>query len=162
MASIEYEADLTEEERAIQATAHRFAEEVMRPAGIKLDALANPEDVIAKDSILWEAFKRHRALGFADLMAPGGDRTPAQQAKLRCIITEEMGWGDSGLAIAFGVAGFPRMMAQMSGNPELIERFGAEDCIGCWAGTEPDHGSDLIYYMRRGAEQPGRPNCIAR
>lgn len=31
MSSIDYEADLTEEERAIQATAHRFAEEVMRP-----------------------------------------------------------------------------------------------------------------------------------
>ncbi len=163
MSSIDYEVDLTEEERAIQATAHRFAEEVMRPAGIKLDALANPEDVIAKDSILWEVFKRHRALGFAELMAPGGDRTPAQQARLRCIITEEMGWGDSGLAIAFGVAGFPRMMAQMSGNAELIERFSADDCIGCWAGTEPDHGSDLIYYMRRpGTEQPGRPNCLAR
>jgi alkylation response protein AidB-like acyl-CoA dehydrogenase len=82
---------------------------------------------------------------------------------MRCIIGEELGWGDSGLAIGFGVAGFPRMMAQMSGKPELIERFGAADCIGCWAGTEPDHGSDLIYYMNRaGVEQPGRPNCIAR
>ncbi len=163
MASIDYEVDLTEEERAIRATAHRFAEEVMRPAGIKLDALPNPEDVIAKDSILWDVFRQHSALGFAELTAPGGDRPPAQQARLRCIITEEMGWGDSGLAIAFGVAGFPRMMAQMSGNPELIERFSAEDCIGCWAGTEPDHGSDLIYYMRRpGAEQARRPNCIAR
>ena len=39
-------------------------------------------------------------------------------------------------AIAFGVAGFPRLMAQMSGRPDLIERFHAEDCIGCWAGTE--------------------------
>jgi acyl-CoA dehydrogenase len=163
MSSIDYEVDLTEEERAIQETAHRFAAEVLRPAGIKLDALADPEDVIAKDSILWDVFKKHRALGLAEVMAPGGDRTPAQQARLRCIVTEELGWGDSGFAIAFGVAGFPRMMAQMSGNPELIERFSAEDCIGCWAGTEPDHGSDLIYYMHTpGAEQAGRPNCIAR
>jgi len=163
MSSIDYDVDLTEEERAVQETAHRFAAEVMRPAAAKLDAMADPEQVIAKDSILWEVFKKHRALGFAELMIPGGDRPPAQQARLRCIITEEMGWGDSGLAIAFGVAGFPRMMAQMSGNPELVERFSAEDCIGCWAGTEPDHGSDLIYYMHTpGAEQPGRPNCIAR
>jgi alkylation response protein AidB-like acyl-CoA dehydrogenase len=55
------------------------------------------------------------------------------------------------------------MLAQMSGKPELVERFGADDCIGCWAGTEPDHGSDVIYYMKRpGVDQPGRPNCIAR
>ncbi|HSG82172.1 MAG TPA: acyl-CoA dehydrogenase family protein [Gemmatimonadota bacterium] len=154
---------MTDEERAVQETAHRFAAEVMRPAGAQLDAMADPEDVIAADSILWDVFKKHRDLGFADLMAPGSDRTPAQQARLRCIITEELGWGDSGLAIAFGVAGFPRLMAQMSGRPDLIERFDAEDCIGCWAGTEPDHGSDLIYYMHTtGAEQPGRPNCIAR
>ncbi len=52
--------DLTEEERAIQETAHRFAAEVLRPAGIKLDKLADPQDVIAKDSILWGVFKKHR------------------------------------------------------------------------------------------------------
>ncbi len=163
MASIDYEVDLSEGERAVRETVHRFAEEVMRPAGAELDAMADPRDVIAKDSILWAVFKKHRALGLADLPAPNGDLTPAQQARLRCIISEELGWGDSGLAISFGVAGFPRMMAQMSGKPELIERFSADDCIGCWAGTEPDHGSDLIYYMNRpGTEPPGRPNCIAR
>ena len=42
----------------------------------------------------------------------------------------------------------------MSGKPELIERFGADDCIGCWAGTEPDHGSDVIYYMNRPGVEP--------
>jgi len=163
MASIDYEVELTEGERAVRETVHRFAEEVMRPAGAKLDAMADPQDVIAADSILWEVFKKHRALGLADLTAPNADLKPLQQARLRCIISEELGWGDSGLAISFGVADFPRMMAQMSGKPALIERFSAEDCIGCWAGTEPDHGSDLIYYMNRpGLAQPGRPNCIAR
>ncbi len=163
MASIDYEVDLSEGERAVRETVHRFAEEVMRPAGAELDAMADPRNVIGKDSILWQVFKKHRALGLADLPAANGDLTPAQQARLRCIISEELGWGDSGLAISFGVAGFPRMMAQMSGKPELIERFSADDCIGCWAGTEPDHGSDLIYYMNRpGTEPPGRPNCIAR
>ena len=163
MARIDYEVALTDGERAVRETVHRFAEEVMRPAGAELDAMADPRNVIAGDSILWEVFKKHRALGLDELTAPNGDLTPAQQARLRCIISEELGWGDSGLAISFGVAGFPRMMAQMSGKPEVIERFSAEDCIGCWAGTEPDHGSDLIYYMNRpGVEQPGRPNCIAR
>ncbi len=163
MASIDYEVELSEGERAVRETVHQFAEEVMRPTGAELDAMADPRDVIGKDSILWQVFKKHRALGLADLPAANGDLTPAQQARLRCIISEELGWGDSGLAISFGVAGFPRMMAQMSGKPELIERFSADDCIGCWAGTEPDHGSDLIYYMNRpGTEPPGRPNCIAR
>ena len=163
MASIDYEVELTDGERAVRETVHKFAEEVMRPAGVVLDAMADPRDVIAKDSILWEVFEKHRALGLDDLTAPNSDLAPAHQARLRCIISEELGWGDAGLAISFGVAGFPRMMAQMSGKPELVERFSTDDCIGCWAGTEPDHGSDLIYYMnRQGVEQPGRPNCIAR
>ena len=136
--------ELSDEERAVQETVPRFAEEVMRPAGAELDAMADPQDVIAEGSVLWEVFEKHRALGLDEVTAPDGDLTPRQQARLRCIIGEEQGWGDSGLAIGFGVAGFPRMMAQMSGKPELIVRFGAADCIGCWAGTEPDHGSDII------------------
>jgi acyl-CoA dehydrogenase len=163
MGSIEFEVELTDEERAIQETVHKFAAEVMRPASAELDAMPDPQDVIAEGSVLWEVFEKHRALGLDRVAAPDGDLSPRQQARIRCIISEELGWGDSGLAIGFGVAGFPRMMAEMSGKPELIERFGAEGCIGCWAGTEPDHGSDLIYYMNRpGVEQPGRPNCIAR
>ncbi|HYB90332.1 MAG TPA: acyl-CoA dehydrogenase family protein [Candidatus Binataceae bacterium] len=163
MGNIQYEADLSGAERAAHETAHRFAAEVMRPAGIKLDALANPEDVIAKDSILWDVYRKYRAVGLAQLEEGSTGLTPAQQVRMRCIVGEQLGWGDSGLAISFGVAGFPRMMAQMSGKPELIRRFGAEDLIGCWAGTEPDHGSDMIYYMNRpGEELPGRPNCIAR
>ncbi|HYB90607.1 MAG TPA: acyl-CoA dehydrogenase family protein [Candidatus Binataceae bacterium] len=163
MPNIEYEADLTDIERAAQATAHKFAREVLRPAGIKLDAMADPKDVIAKDSILWEVFEKYRTLGLGDLRAPDPRLTPAQQARLRCIIGEELGWGDSGLSISFGVASFPRMMAQMSGRPELIDRFGADDCIGCWLGTEPDHGSDFMYYLKdRPVQAAGRPNCIAR
>ena len=63
MGSIEYEVELTDEERAVQETVHRFAEEVMRPAGAELDAMADPQDVIAEGSILWEVFEKHRALG---------------------------------------------------------------------------------------------------
>jgi alkylation response protein AidB-like acyl-CoA dehydrogenase len=167
MTMIDLETGLSDEERTIQDTVHKFAEEVMRPAGEKLDALADPGDVIAPDSILWEVFEKHRALGLDEVTDPArataAGLTPAQQARLRCIISEEMGWGDSGLAIGFGVNGFPGMLAQISGKPELVERFGGDEVFGCWAITEPDHGSDLIFYgMKPDVEQPGKPNCIAR
>jgi alkylation response protein AidB-like acyl-CoA dehydrogenase len=172
MAMVDLEVGLSDEERAVQDSVHKFAAEVLRPAGAQLDALADdaladPEDVIAPESILWEVFEKHRALGLdavTDLTgASEGDLTPVQVARLRCIISEELGWGDTGLAISIGVAGFPRMLAQLSGRPELVERFGSAGAIGCWAGTEPDHGSDFIYYGGKpDVEQPGRPNCIAR
>jgi alkylation response protein AidB-like acyl-CoA dehydrogenase len=160
---IDLDVDLTDEERAVRDTVHKFSEEVLRPAGRQLDALADPADVIAPDSVLWDVFKKHRELGIDRFTDPGADLTPHQQARLRCIIGEEMGWGDSGLAISLGVNGFPRMLAQVSGKPELIERFGADGVIGCWAGTEPDHGSDLIIFQDQlGSPAYGRPNCIAR
>src|SRR5579859_53236 len=135
--------DITESEAAAWETAHRFARDVMRPAGEKLDKLPASE-VIARDSILWDVFRRHRELGL-ELFDVTSDLPPQDQARLRAIVGEELGWGDSGLAISLGVANFPSMMAQMSGNPALIERF-APGVIGCWAITEPDHGSDLINF----------------
>jgi alkylation response protein AidB-like acyl-CoA dehydrogenase len=162
MTSIALEPDLTEEERAVRDTVHKFAEEVMRPAGIELDALPDPADVIAKDSILWGVFDQYHSLGLEDAEAAGG-LSPVQQARMRAIVAEELGWGDSGLAISFGVNGFPRNMALLSGKPELIERFGRPDILGCWAITEPDHGSDqIVYATKPDVETLGRPNCIAR
>lgn len=162
MTSIALEPELTEEEKAVRETVHKFAAEVMRPAGIALDALPDPADVIAKDSILWDVFDQYRALGLDDPEAASG-LSLVQQARMRAIVAEELGWGDSGLAVSFGVNGFPRTMALMSGKPELIERFGRPKLIGCWAITEPDHGSDQILYASSSdIEALGRPNCIAR
>jgi len=163
MASIDLETQMSDEERAIQETVHKFAVEVMRPAGIALDALADPQDVIAKDSILWEVFDKHRELGLDEIADPESGLSPIQQARLRSIISEEMGWGDSGLAISFGVTGFPKMLATLSGKPALLERFARPDMVGCWAITEPDHGSDQILFASHpDIEALGKPNCIAR
>jgi alkylation response protein AidB-like acyl-CoA dehydrogenase len=163
MGLVDLEVGLSEEERAVRDSVHKFAEEVMRPAGRQLDGLPDPQDVIAPDSVLWDVFKQHRGLGLDSLADPAGGLTPLQQARLRCIVSEELGWGDSGLAISIGVSGFPRMLAQASGNPELIERFSGDDVVGCWAGTEPDHGSDFIYFHGDVSRKEfGRPNCIAR
>ncbi len=159
---IEWETPLSDEERQVRDTIHRFAEEVMRPVGQRLDKLEDPADVIAPGSDLWEVFAKHAALGLAELTSPESGLTPIQQARLRCIISEEQGWGDSGLSISFGVHGFPRMAAQLSGSAELMERFGGDEVVGCWCGTEPDHGSDFIVYGGRIDELSVGPNCVAR
>ena len=122
MASIDLDFELSDEERQVQETVHKFAAEVMRPAGIALDKLADPQEVIAEGSILWDVFEKHRALGLDALEDPSSGFTPVQQARLRSIIGEEFGWGDSGLAIGFGVNGFPRTLAMLSGKPHLIEQ----------------------------------------
>ena len=152
--------DLTETERSVKDTVHRFASEVLRPSGIALDKL-KPEEVIQRDSIFWDVHQQYLSLG---LNEGRGDLSPVENARLQTLITEELGWGDSGFAIAFGAGSFPSNLAAGSGNKELIERFPSEK-LGCWAITEPDHGSDRIDVDDRllsSGTKRGTPNCMAR
>jgi alkylation response protein AidB-like acyl-CoA dehydrogenase len=147
----ELDLNLTDEAKAMAETARKFGMEVMRPAGIELDKLT-PEEVIAKDSVMWDVFRKHRELGFHKMMAPkalGGmleDMAPMGMY----LVNEQMGYADAGLAIGLGAAGMPFFMASILPDPELQEltRAYCEDTeasmIGCWAITEPDHGSDWI------------------
>jgi alkylation response protein AidB-like acyl-CoA dehydrogenase len=151
-------------EREVRDSVHEFAEDVLRPAGRELDRLADPAAVVAPGSVLWSVFERHRALGLSDLEEFGAELDPLAQARLRCLVHEELGWGDAGLAISLGVSGFARLFARMSGRPALVERFaspGTHD-IACWAVTEPDHGSDTLAVTERSFSDPRlRPNCVA-
>ena len=158
------EIGLTDDDRAMWETAHRFAEEVLRPAGRALDRLVDPVDVIAADSVLWSVIKEYRELGFARLYQDT-EMEPAARARLIAIINEELAWGDVGLAIATGLCSFHPPWIQQTGNRELIERFCDPDnlTIGCWALTEPDHGSDTVTVSEKHFRDPAlTPNCVAR
>lgn len=159
--TIEFDVALTDEEHRVRDTVRAFARDVLRPIGQQLDKLPDPAQVIAPDSPLWRVFAAYAELGLDEVQSPASGLTTEQQVRIRCIVSEELGWGDSGLAISLGVAAFPRRMAEMSGNPEIIERFGGPDVIGCWPITEPDHGSDQITYQGRPQDMRTRPNCLA-
>jgi acyl-CoA dehydrogenase len=162
MLAVDLDPELTDTERAIWETAHRFARDVLRPAGQSLDKLT-ASDAIARDSVLWDVFAQYRALGLGEV-EDNSDLSPQDRTRIRCIVGEELGWGDTGLALSLGVSNFPTMMAEMSGNEALIERF-PRGTIGCWAITEPDHGSDLINFDGSLGHPGGRtdpPNCLAR
>ncbi len=147
---LDIDLQLTDREREIRAAAHRFAGEVLRPASVALDKLT-PDQVIARDSLYWDVFRQAYRMGVHSQMLPvelgGQGLTPRE----RYLVAEEMGWGSADFAIGLGVAGFPFAFAAMSGNQELIDRYvkpfvGDRDArmVGCWAVTEPDHGSDNI------------------
>lgn len=152
MTYLELDKTITDEQRAVQELGRKFGMEVMRPIGIELDLMADPADVIAPESRLWEAFKKFRELGFHKNGMPesvGGlagemDRVAGQ------LLAEQFGYADAGLCISLGVAAMPFTIAAMSPEPELqqLARDYCEDMdaelIGCWAITEPDHGSDWI------------------
>ncbi|MDA1100178.1 MAG: acyl-CoA/acyl-ACP dehydrogenase [Proteobacteria bacterium] len=153
---------LDDTELAVQETARRFAGEVLRPVGAALDKLPAGE-MIQAHSPLFDVHRQYRDLGFAG-MRLAGDLTPAQKARLVCLIGYELGRGDVGLALSLGAANFPAMVAANSGRRELMEQF-TSDQIGCWGITEPDHGSDELDVRAtasRTGQNRGRANCIAR
>jgi acyl-CoA dehydrogenase len=165
MPLVDLEVTLNDQERAIRDTARRFAQDVLRPAGARLDRLPEPAAVIAPQSVLWDVFKKYWELQLDVLDSSGAEINPADHARLRFLTAEEMGWGDAGLAISLGVSGFHKMFAQMSGRPALMERFGGPENhdIGCWAVTEPDHGSDSLTVTERHFADPRlKANCTAR
>lgn len=154
------EPTLSEEEQAVQDGMHRFAEEVLRPAGIELDRMA-PEEVNAPGSIFWEVMEKAAGLGLD--LAEMADMDPVARERILAIATEELAWGDLGLTAAILVNAFPVMYALLADNQEMVEY--CQGKFGCWAITEPDHGSDTLDAygsLQAPGGDYGRPNCIAR
>jgi len=156
------EADLSETEQAFQDMAHSFARDVMRPIGQKLDRMT-PEQIIDRNSIYFTEFRpKYLALDLNPVTL--GALTPAEVGRVMPIIMEEFGWGDGGLSVTIGACQLPPLLALMFGKSYLLERYPV-DLIGCWAITEPDHGSDALdpskqIFHPQGSY--GRPNCVAR
>ncbi len=168
MAYVADTSDLTSDQVALKQEAHRFAAEVLRPVGLELDALT-PEEAIAPGSPLWGVFKKAYEAGYHLRGLPpelGGASLGPLESHL---VGEEFGWGNAGLAIALSVSAMPFMFAARSGNPDLMREVVmpfAQDregkYVGCWPGTEPNHGSDTIWATGEFARADIHMDCMAR
>ena len=164
MVLAEVDAAVSPEHRALVDAVHHFAHAAMRPVGVELDRLSDPADVVAASSPLWAIFDKYRQLGIGRLEIDESTMDPRERAQLQAAMNEELGWGDSGLAVSLATSNFHVIFAQLSGQPELIERFAAPDSteIGCWAVTEPDHGSDTLTFTEESFRDPAiKANCLA-
>jgi alkylation response protein AidB-like acyl-CoA dehydrogenase len=168
MDHIDYDIDLTSEELDLKAAAHKFAKEVMRPAGIKIDRMT-PEEATAPDSLLFEVLRQASELGFNRMGAPeemGGVQMTPRAAVL---VNEELAWGSTGLAGAIALSSTHATIALALGSSEIIDEFARPffsctdgSIIGCWAVTEPDHGSDTLGVMQADMAVKARGQLIAR
>lgn len=140
--------DLSEAEIALKTNANRFAREVMRPIAKQLDQMT-PDEAIAPESPFWDFMRKGYELGYHKLPFPeefgGPGLTPFQIQ----IVMEELGWGSFGLALSLNTS--LDAAVAMAGTEELIKQFTIPYCectdgsyVGCWAITEPDHGSDTV------------------
>jgi alkylation response protein AidB-like acyl-CoA dehydrogenase len=140
---------LDAEQKAMVETAGRFAMEVMRPAGIELDRLT-PADAADMDSVLWSVYRKYHELGFHKLIIPkalGGLEIDPLTWNL---IVEQLGYGDAGICESLAASLVPFLLAAVFGKDgmhDLVRDYCNDTegrMIGCFAFTEPDHGSDWV------------------
>jgi alkylation response protein AidB-like acyl-CoA dehydrogenase len=160
--------NLSEEDAALKTETNKFAREVMRPISIQLDKMT-PEEAITPNSPFWTLMRKGYELGYHKIAFQeqfgGHGLTPLQQA----LIHEELSWGSFGLALAIN-AGTHALLPLIFQNQELINRFTIPYCrctdasiIGCWAITEPDHGSDTLMVHYPSFRDPNiKAQCVAR
>jgi alkylation response protein AidB-like acyl-CoA dehydrogenase len=148
---------LSEEVERIREMTRDFARNEIRPAGIEIDRIPDPETAYTSDRmrrVLSQAYE----LGFHKLGLPkeaGGIGAPEMTS---IVVQEELAAGDAGLASHFLVA---PMIAGISAGAkdrhpfykDYLEAF-VEDTkgahSGAWAITEPNHGSDLFQFGQPG------------
>ncbi len=157
---VELNKTITPEQQALREQMHRFAAEVIRPAAVELDKLT-ADEVIAPGSRLWDLFRQaygqgYHLRGFPEQLG-GAGLGPLEQH----LVGEEMGWASAGISISLGVTAFPfsfaAQYAAITGNKDLMDEIVMPyvndregKYIGCWAITEPEHGSDTLLF---GTEQ---------
>jgi alkylation response protein AidB-like acyl-CoA dehydrogenase len=154
------ESPLSEMEQLVQDNCHRFAEEVLRPAGPLMDAMS-PEETVAPESPLWGVLQQASELGLS--VKALLDLEPRERSRLLLIAAEELAWGDGGLAGMILVNQMPALYAALAGNMEMVDYCDGK--LGCWGITEPDHGSDTLDAdgsLQAESGSYGRPNCVAR
>jgi len=161
----ELNIDLTKEHLTLWTETRKFLKETWRPAAIELDQMADPAEVIAEGSVLWDVLRKTYALEYHTMAIPeefgGMDMDPLGGA----LLTELMGWAAPDLAVSWGVCTTPYAYAVYSPAPEmqdLVKKFCADKeakYTGCWAITEPDHGSDWIMFD---GDNSGNPAVAAQ
>jgi len=148
----EINIDLNDEHIALRNAARKFLEEIWRPVAIELDKLPDPLDVISERSTLWGVLSKTWELGYHKMAFPKSLGGMELDTLSIALISEEMGWAAPDLAVCLAVCMTPFVYAQLSPDAEVrdLTRKFCEDTTakmtGCWAITEPDHGSDWILF----------------
>lgn len=157
--------ELNDEQKALVETAGRFAREVLRPAGIELDK-QRPEETIQADSLLWDVYKQYHELGFHRLIMPKALGGLEVDPLSWTLIVEQLAYGDAGLCESLACSLVPFLLTAAFGGPENHDRV-REYCddksgkiIGCFAFTEPDHGSDWVLAGQPGMEHSTRAPSV--
>jgi len=148
---------LSETQQQLLGTARDFGKEVLGPAEIALDKLADP-DAVFEDERYWDALKQAFELGFHKMSINEHFGGLGLDASTIGLVWEEFGrWAPGFTASLIAGASVPAIVGFLAGHNEaLVERFVTpyvEDTTGralsAWGSSEPAIGSDGKNYADR-------------
>ncbi|HEY3450499.1 MAG TPA: acyl-CoA dehydrogenase family protein [Myxococcales bacterium] len=129
---------LTDDQKALQASARKYAKEVIRPKAAHYDEVAEfPREIIAQA----------HELGFLNMTLPaevGGNALPHLD---QAILIEEMAWGCAGVATSIVANDLANLPIELGGSEEqqqrLLTPFVGSLKFSSFCLTEPGAGSDV-------------------
>src|SRR6185295_12555435 len=129
---------LSDDERALQDTARKFAREVMRPKAAHCDEQSIfPRDVIQQ---AWE-------LGLINTTIPQDLGGVGLSHLAQCIVSEELAWGCAGMATSMIANDLALLPIHIAGTKQQKERFvkpfAEKFLLTSFGLTEPGAGSDV-------------------
>ena len=135
---------LTEEQKALRALAHEFAEKEIRPRAAEYDRDSiHPADVVAKA----------HELGLMNAHIPEEYGGPGLSGFDAMLIGEELAWGCSGIAVSIVANTLGAAPVLVAGSDEQKRRWLApltgEPALCAFGLTEPDAGSDVARIKTR-------------
>ena len=147
---LDLDLNLSKEDLMLKKAAHEFARDVMRPVAAEMDKMTAAE-AVAPGSPFWNFKKKAYELDLHTILIPDAYGGMGLSPKKLHMVLEELAWGSAGLTVDLVVAAFPAYMASMVPSEELIDDIIVPFCkcrdgkiAGCWAITEPMHGSDTL------------------
>jgi alkylation response protein AidB-like acyl-CoA dehydrogenase len=138
------ETDLSEEQRRLRSEVGRWAREVARPRAHDLEWKLDP-----RERVPWDLVEECSRRGWRTLTVPEAYGGAGADALTLCVVVEELGAGDVGLAVIidqalkvariFSWLATPRqqeaLFSELVADPRMVLAI----CL-----TEPEHGSDFI------------------
>lgn len=165
---LDLDLNLSKEDLMLKKATHEFARDVMRPVAAEMDKMS-AEEAVAPGSPFWDFKKKAYELDFHTILIPDAYGGMGLSPKQLHIVLEELAWGSVGLTVDLVVAAFPAYLASMVPDEEIIDEIIVPFCecrdgkiAGCWAITEPMHGSDTLLPQYPSFRDPEiRAECTA-
>ena len=142
--------ELTETQKMMVGTARDFGKEVLGPAEVALDRIADPAEAYESE-LFRKTLAGAYALGFHKMALPEERGGLGLDPQTTGLVWEELArWGPGLTASLLPAATVPRLVALLAGNkPELVDRFVTPFCedeqgthMSGWCSSEAEVGSD--------------------